>query len=159
MSRPYAKQCRYECGSQIIWNDKISKFIEVATDEIHTQDRCKLIKSGDLRLPAIQDKKQRAPAQQEGTLVKTTSQSLESAAIIGKLDNLATQIQMIGDALFRIIESDADKSERMQLLQKIAELEQIIKQDPKLVQKASELTEAHVQEMVNKGKTEEEFEV
>ena len=36
--------CKYECGSELVWSDEISGFIETKGGLAHTQDRCKQVK-------------------------------------------------------------------------------------------------------------------
>ena len=36
--------CKYECGSELVWSDEISGFVETKGGLTHTQDRCKQVK-------------------------------------------------------------------------------------------------------------------
>ena len=36
--------CKYDCGTELVWSDKISGFIETKGSVAHTQDRCKQVK-------------------------------------------------------------------------------------------------------------------
>lgn len=41
MENSKSKKCRY-CNTNIIWDDSIKKYNEVATQQIHTTDRCSI---------------------------------------------------------------------------------------------------------------------
>jgi len=36
--------CKYECGTELVWSDEISGFIEQNGSVAHTKDRCKQVK-------------------------------------------------------------------------------------------------------------------
>ena len=36
--------CKYQCGSELVWSDDISGFIETKGGLAHTQERCKQVK-------------------------------------------------------------------------------------------------------------------
>jgi hypothetical protein len=37
--------CKYGCDTELVWSDDISGFIETKGGLVHTQDRCKQVKS------------------------------------------------------------------------------------------------------------------
>jgi hypothetical protein len=37
--------CKYNCGTELVWSDEISGFIETKGGVAHTQNRCKEVKS------------------------------------------------------------------------------------------------------------------
>lgn len=36
--------CKYGCGTELVWSDEISGFIETKGEVAHTQERCKAVK-------------------------------------------------------------------------------------------------------------------
>ena len=170
---PYAKPCKYCNVTQVVWDDKLeggNKFKEVKTNLPHTRERCDAAKGQKSFEPQATSPEREYAKQQE---VKTTSQSLESAAIIERLDKISLIIRALAskdDQIMEILQTSIitnKEKEIAQLRQKVTELEAVIKKEGMGLKNAAgeslntfpEMNDERVERMVNKGKTEEEFEV
>ena len=129
----YSKKCKYECLQDIFWDKEQNKFREVLSREIHTPDRCKAFKSGQLYISKTPE---RVEQQQE-------QQDILSSNIQVKLDQLGQYIKTGFENLQRELQLLAEKYPELKELSELktenAQLRQVIGNDPNLVKRANEI--------------------
>ena len=169
----YAKKCKYGCNTQIVWNSALSKFKELESGEIHTQERCQSLKNGSVVVQPQQSYKITSPEQQiisppkQPVRVSATDTGYEIGLLSKKVDNISIGIAKIMSLLQNQIENNPTQRDNMKLRQQVTELEEVIKKRG-LVTPANELQseeketqpdyDQHVRDMVEKGKQAEEDE-
>ena len=142
----WAKQCKYQCGQMIIWDNPSSKFKEVESGEFHTPERCKSFKSGQLTMQKQQ------PVEYQ--VRKTPElQVFDFTKLEKKIDSIEDKIDYYTQILAKIFEKYPDAKTLSELKTENAQLRQVIAHDPNMAKKASEfIKDGRIEERVTEYK-------
>jgi hypothetical protein len=167
----YAKACKYQCGTQIVWDKFANQFKDNQTGEPHTREVCESIrnqKGGSTY--KITSPQQQIPISTKSPAFEKynqNKQTLESAAI----QMINTKVDKCLELLKYIIDNTGTAKEISELKTVNAELEAAfekvekkqfvpanqVKSEPE--EESQEEHDEHVRDMVRKGREEEEMDL
>lgn len=96
------KTCKYGCNTQIVWNSKLSKFVE-SDGTVHERERCEALRPRTSYTQTVS-----APNKpiQPSPMTKTISQesydilSANQLEIIGKIDRVTNEVKAVSSTVY-----------------------------------------------------------
>lgn len=119
------KTCKYGCNTQIVWNSKLSKFVE-SDGTVHERDRCESLRPRT----SYSSPHTTTPPVQPAPITKTMTQesydilSANQLEIIGKLDRLINEVKAVSTTVYAM-QQDLIKCVKWIQAQTAAELHEL----------------------------------